>query len=83
MPNYSKGKIYQIYCNITGETYYGSTCNTLAKRMGSHREKAKLTTISCTSKSIINRGDYDYSLIEKYKCNNKQELHARERLDRE
>ena len=79
MPDYSKGKIYKIYCNITGETYYGSSCNTLAKRMGSHREKAKLTTTSCTSKSIINRGDYDYSLIEKYECNNKQELHARER----
>ena len=80
MPDYSKGMIYKIYCNITGETYYGSTCNTLAKRIGQHRTDAKENSKSLyTSSSIINRCDYDYSLIEKYKCNNKQELHARER----
>ena len=79
MPDYSKGKIYKIYCNITGETYYGSTVNTLAKRMGTHRDEAKETSKTCTSKSIMSRGDYDYSLVENYNCNNKQELHARER----
>ena len=79
MPDYSKGQIYHIYCNITGETYYGSTVNTLAKRMGKHRDEAKENSKNCASKSIINRGDYDYSLVENYKCNNKQELHARER----
>ena len=80
MPDYSKGKIYKIYCNITGETYYGSTVNTLAKRMHTHRDVAKENSKnSYTSKSIMARGDYDYSLVENYKCNNKQELHARER----
>ena len=81
MPDYSKGKIYHIYCNITGETYYGSTVNTLAKRIGQHRDEAKKENSkkNVASKSIINRGDYDCSLIEKYECNNKQELHARER----
>mgnify|MGYP003659504739 CR=1 FL=1 len=79
MPDYSKGKIYKIYCNITGETYYGSTVNTLAKRMGQHVSKAKNPNKTCTSKSIIVRDDYDYSLIENHKCINKAELHARER----
>ena len=80
MPDYSKGMIYKIYCNITGETYYGSTVNTLAKRMHTHRDVAKENSKnSYTSKSIMARGDYDYSLVENYKCNNKQELHARER----
>ena len=82
MPDYSKGQIYHIYCNITGEIYYGSTCNTLAKRIGQHRTEAKNENSkkkNIASRSIINRSDYDYSLIEKYKCNNKQELHARER----
>ena len=80
MPDYSKGQIYKIYCNITGETYYGSTVNTLAKRMGKHRTEAKENSKkNVASRSIINRGDYDCSLIENYECNNKQELHARER----
>ena len=80
MPDYSKAKIYHIYCNITGEIYYGSTCNTLAKRMGKHRDEAKENSKkNCSSRSIIVRDDYAYSLIEKYECNNKQELHARER----
>ena len=80
MPDYSKGMIYKIHCNITGETYYGSTVNTLAKRMGTHRNMAKDNSKkNLASRSIINRGDYDYSLVENYKCNNKQELHARER----
>ena len=80
MPDYSNGKIYKIYCNITGETYYGSTCQPVSVRMGQHRSDAKENSKkTCTSKSIIVRDDYDYSLIENHKCNNKQELHARER----
>ena len=81
MPDYSKAKIYHIYCNITGEIYYGSTVNTLAKRIGQHRDEAKKENSkkNCSSRSIIVRDDYAYSLIEKYECNNKQELHARER----
>jgi len=73
MPDYAKGKIYKIVCNITNETYYGSTCQPISVRMGQHRCKGS------TSKQIIERGDYDYSLVENYNCNNKEELHARER----
>ena len=45
--------IYMLVCNITGETYYGSTCQTLNRRMATHK-----CNRSCTSKIIINRGDY-------------------------
>jgi hypothetical protein len=35
---YRNGKIYKIVCNITGLTYYGSTCEpTLARRLAKHR----------------------------------------------
>ena len=34
MPDYSKGKIYKIVCNVTGLVYVGSTCEpTLARRL--------------------------------------------------
>ena len=45
--------IYMLVCNITGDTYYGSTCCTLKERLNSHKYKQ-----TCSSKSIINRGDY-------------------------
>ena len=36
--DYSKGKIYKIECNITGEVYIGSTTEpTLARRLSGHR----------------------------------------------
>jgi len=75
MPNYKNGKIYKIVCNTTGETYYGSTTQPLWKRMGHHRCK----TNSANSKQIIERGNYDYVLVEEYPCDNKEQLHKRER----
>ena len=30
---YTNSKIYKIICNITGDTYYGSTYQTLPKRL--------------------------------------------------
>jgi len=69
MPNYKNGKIYKIVCNTTGETYYGSTTQPLWKRMGHHRCK----TNSANSKQIIERGNYDYVLVEEYPCDNKEQ----------
>lgn len=74
MPDYQKGKIYKILCNITGLTYYGSTTQALSVRMGGHRIK-----FNCSSKHIILGGDYDYSLVEDCPCENKEQLHRRER----
>ena len=83
MPDYSKAKIYKIVCNLTAETYYGSTCQPLAKRVGQHRSdfnRWKNGKRAYTkSFDIIERGDYDYSLVEECSCDNKEQLHARER----
>ena len=75
MRDYSKGKIYHIVCNITGETYYGSTVQKISTRMGGHRNKDN----KCLSKPIIERGDYHYGLVEDYKCDNLEQLLMRER----
>jgi hypothetical protein len=48
------GIVYKIICNITGETYVGSTFNKLEVRMKKHRTKAN----DCSSKKIIQRGNY-------------------------
>ena len=79
MPDYQKGKIYKIVCNITGLTYYGSTVNTLCKRMSGHRSHVKAGS-TCKSKLVLAGGDYDYSLVEDCSCDSKEQLHRRERF---
>ena len=45
-------KIYQIVCNETDEVYIGKTTRTLELRLQEHKQ------LDCTSKQIIDRGDY-------------------------
>lgn len=76
MPDYSRGKIYKIECNVTDEVYYGSTTSKyLSSRLGKH--KCKKT--KCRSKQIIDRGNFTYKIIEEYPCNSRLELETRER----
>jgi hypothetical protein len=85
MTNYQLGKIYKIVCNTTGLTYYGSTCEpTLARRLAGHignynkwKNGKKVSNI--TSHQIFEIGDYEIVLVESFPCNNKMELHQRER----
>ncbi|MDC3409660.1 hypothetical protein OAY23_01890 [bacterium] len=83
MPDYSKAKIYKIFCNITGQTYYGSTVQPLYKRVNEHRSGFKRWKNGkyayAKSYDIIERGDYDYSLVEEFPCDRKEQLHSRER----
>lgn len=79
MPDYSKGKIYRIVCNETGEQYIGSTTQTLAHRLAKHRNNAKIPNQQCSSKQIIERGNYAIVLIEECQCENKEQLERRER----
>lgn len=72
--DYKNAKIYKIMCNITGELYIGSTTSTLVKRLHIHKKKQ-----GCSSKQIIERGDYVIVLVEEYPCENKQQLLMRER----
>ena len=83
-PNdYSKSKIYEIICNITGERYIGSTTyNYLSQRLVKHKSqynswkqgKKNFTT----SFPIIERGSYSILLLENYPCESVDELRARE-----
>lgn len=76
MVNYTLGKVYKIVCNVSGEIYIGSTTQpTLAMRLATHKQQ----TNTCKSKQIIARGDYSIILIENFPCNNRDELHSRER----
>ena len=78
MPDYSKSKVYKIVCNITGETYYGSTTQSLARRLSGH--KANINNVRpASSKQIIDRGNYNIVLCEECSCENKEQLYAIER----
>ena len=79
MVDYTKSKIYKIVCNITGLTYYGSTVNPISKRISSHRSEFKLGRVKCSSRQVLVGGNYDYSLVEEFSCENKDQLHRRER----
>ena len=75
MVNYQNGKIYKIINDsIPGMVYYGSTCNTFAKRMGTHKALR-----DCSSRVLFEYGKAEMILIEKYPCNDKMELKSRER----
>jgi hypothetical protein len=72
MPDYQKSKIYKIVCDVTNSTYYGSTIQTLSRRMTSHR----IPSNGCNTKHMIEPKIY---LVEEYPCNNKEQLLQRER----
>ena len=83
--DYANGKIYKIECSETGEVYFGSTCGTLNKRMSKHKDKfqqwqAGQTRASYTSFPLISRGRATISLVEDFACENKKQLHERERF---
>ena len=54
---------YCIMCNLTGEKYYGSTKQTLQKRMNGHK---CLKINKSLSRQIIERGDYDAYVLGTY-----------------
>jgi hypothetical protein len=83
MVNYAESKIYKIVGS--GLTYYGSSCApTLAKRLAQHVDDYKRYKNGkygyTTSFNIIELGDYTIVLVEKFPCESKDELHARERF---
>ena len=80
MPDYSKGKIYRIVCNETGEQYIGSTIQSLSRRLAKHVWESKNNQEhGCKSFPIIDRGDYSIVLIENCPCESKEQLLRRER----
>ena len=83
MPDYQTSKLYRLISeNMPGTCYIGSTTRTLAQRKAEHvsRSKPHTKTNHCTSKIIIDAGDYDIFLIEDFPCDRKEQLKARERF---
>jgi len=56
---YRKCIVYQIYCNVTGQIYIGSTFKTLTNRMRMHKSDYNNTA----SKQIIQRENYNCSIL--------------------
>ena len=73
---YEQAYIYIIY-DIEDKTltYYGSTGD-LNHRMSRHKD---LNHTSCSSKQIIERGNYEYAILETYENIDEYDLHERER----
>jgi hypothetical protein len=81
---YQNGKIYKIVSNITGDVYYGSTIQSLKRRLIKHKVDYKKYLNGkyhyVTSFKIIENGDYDIHLVENYRCLNKKQLESIERV---
>jgi hypothetical protein len=69
MSDFQETIIYKIECNKTGLLYIGSTIQALEIRMNGHKDSKNI----CTSKKIIQGGDYKVDILFKYPCNNNLE----------
>ena len=79
MPNYQLGKIYTIRSLSSPEIYVGSTSQSLACRMASHRRDYKRNQVLGLHKEIIKDiSEWNIELHELYPCNTREELHRRE-----
>ena len=84
MVNYSNGKIYKIVSDSCDLVYYGSTVQSLAKRMGGHRKDYTrllngISRTTLTSFEILKHGDAKIFLVECVDVKTKEELLSRER----
>ena len=68
---------YCLVCNITGEKYYGSSKQTLEKRMKEHKSKSN----KCCSRHIILRGDYDIYQLAEYETIEEAEMKEKWYID--
>lgn len=82
MPDYAKGKIYEILCITTGYCYIGSTVQTLRARLNGHKASYNKflngKANNCTSYACLINDNYCIKLIEDYPCESKKELLRRE-----
>ena len=79
MVNYSNGKIYKLINNVDDKIYIGSTCNTLRQRKDEHKRKSKTKNFKVYNH--LNEAGWEnvvIILIEKYPCNNFEELRIKE-----
>ncbi len=78
MPDYQYSKIYKIFSKTSDLVYYGSTTQTVAMRMASHRSHYKKWLKNgkkyTTSFLILEHDDWEYEMVCKCPCNSVQEL---------
>jgi hypothetical protein len=83
MTDYSKGKIYKIVSDSTDKMYIGSTTQLLCQRYGDHKKSYNKFLSGeyhfVSSFEILDKGDSQIFLIEKYPCSSNEELLSRER----
>jgi len=82
--DFANSRIYRIVCNETGLNYYGSTTQTLSKRLGAHVCDYKRWRDGkqhfVTSFSVLEAGNYEIVLVEKLEnITNREQLRAVER----
>lgn len=80
MVNYSDAKIYKLVNNVDDKIYIGSTCGTLRLRKSKHKAASKVMNYTVYQHlNEIGWNNVEIILIETFECNNKDELHKRER----
>jgi len=74
------GYIYKIKDNTNGDVYYGSTTQTVSRRIAQHRTtfNAGMKTGACSSLIILKNGNWSYFTVEKFLYAEKFELRNRE-----
>jgi hypothetical protein len=81
MPNYQDGKIYMVWAG--NDRYYGSTTNTLSRRLSAHKsvyknEKVLKKNTCCVLFEKYGVDNCKIELVELFPCNSKMELEMRE-----
>jgi adenylate kinase family enzyme len=79
MPNYQDGKVYMIWAG--DDIYYGSTTETLSRRLVNHKTYHKSGKKKCSSSIIFDKYGIEnckIELVELFPCNSREELNARE-----
>lgn len=77
MPDYKNSKIYKITAGNL--TYYGSTTQSLSKRLAKHRnDKKHKPNSNISSFPLLDMPDCKIVLVEDYPCERKEQLLARE-----
>ena len=78
--NFANSKIYKLRSdNLPDTCYIGSTVRTFKERLAVHVHKAK-RKIHCSSRQIIEAGDYRMDELEAFPCTSKLELRKREQF---
>ena len=84
MNKYNDSKIYKIVDDGTGDVYYGSTIEKyISRRLQRHKSNynvyLKTNKTYFTSYKILKNNNYHIELVENVNCDNRFQLHNRER----